>query len=48
MGVKGQDQMLVPRFIRVMVMPVMEMGKWVTSERKDKGNYQAMDRGSAH
>jgi hypothetical protein len=34
MGVEGQDQMLVSRLIRVMVMPGMQMGKWMASERE--------------
>jgi hypothetical protein len=48
MGMEDQGQMLMPRLIRVMVMPGMQMGEWVTSKRQDQGNYEAMDRGLAN
>jgi hypothetical protein len=47
-GVERQCQVIVPSLIRAMVMPGMQMGKWGASERKDNGNYQAMDSDSAH
>jgi hypothetical protein len=37
MGVEGQGQMLMPRLIRVMVMPRMQMGQWVAGKRQNQG-----------
>ena len=36
MGVEGQDQMFVSRFIRPMLVSCVEMKKWITSKREDE------------